>query len=254
MKSSFGLYSRYYDLLYQDKDYAAETEYIRKLITQFCPDACQILELGCGTGKHAALLAESGWQVTGVERSAEMIKAAQDAAQDTDDDVTIVCGDARSVRLDDRFDAVVSLFHVVSYQETNADVAAMFETASSHLHPGGCFLFDLWYGPAVLRQLPESRVKEMEDDQTKVLRQANPIVNFHRNLVDVNYEITITDKKTGTIQELQECHRMRYFFAPEIELFAQSAGMTVVHSEQWLSGAKPSAETWGVAFVLKKTI
>ncbi len=250
MSDSFGTYSRYYDLLYRDKDYPRETAYLRALINRFDPTAGDILELGCGTGKHASLLADSGLHVTGVERSAEMIAAAQNLHPN----VNLVHADARSVRLEREYDAVLSLFHVVSYQTTNDDVASMFDTAATHLRRGGHFIFDLWYGPAVLRQWPQPRVKLMQDDRIAVRRSAEPVVDVNRNLVEVNYEITITDRHSGQIEQFSECHPMRYFFAPEIDLFAQSAGLEVIHSEQWLDGAAPSADTWGVTFVLKKRI
>ena len=54
----FDAYAAYYDLLYKDKDYAGETEYVHRLIQRFNPGAKSILELGSGTGKHARLLAE----------------------------------------------------------------------------------------------------------------------------------------------------------------------------------------------------
>ncbi len=248
MNSTFGLYSRYYDLLYRDKDYIGEAAYIRELIDRFSPGTHNVLELGCGTGKHASLLAQSGMSVTGIERSEEMIRAAAD----DEPNVRIIRGDARTVRLGQTFDTVISLFHVVSYQTSNDDVANLFDTASAHLKDGGCFVFDVWYGPAVLRQLPQSRSKRMEDDRTEVQRIAVPVIDFNRNTVKVNYSITVTDKQSGQVEHLEECHEMRYFFAPEIDLFARSARMEVIHSEQWLSRVEPSPETWGVTFILKK--
>src|SRR6478609_3000816 len=75
--SVFGAYSQYYDLLYKDKDYLGEASYVRSLIEQHYPGARSVLDLGCGTGRHALLLAESGYSITGVDRSAEMLSAAQ---------------------------------------------------------------------------------------------------------------------------------------------------------------------------------
>lgn len=53
----FGGYARYYDLLYRDKDYAGEAEYVARTIRSAVPDARDILELGSGTGRHGRLLA-----------------------------------------------------------------------------------------------------------------------------------------------------------------------------------------------------
>jgi SAM-dependent methyltransferase len=252
MNAPFDHYGRYYDLLYRDKDYAAESEYIGQLIARFAPGSQHLLELGCGTGKHARELAQAGFCVTGVERSQSMIQAATAAANASDSDVSIIAGDARSVRLERTFDVVLSLFHVVSYQASNADVLDFFRTAAIHLKQDGCFLFDIWYGPAVLSQLPEQRVKEMEDTQTVVRRIANPVIDLRRNLVDVNYSITVIDKQTGQTDQLHESHRMRYFFEPEIELFAEAVGMRSVHCEPWLGGGLPTPQSWGVTCVLRK--
>lgn len=135
----FGAYSRYYDLLYRDKDYAGEAAYVRSLIERTKPGARTLLDLGCGTGRHDALLAELGYSVTGVDRSSEMLEVARASAAKLGPEKAprFEQGDVRTVRLGKTFDVVVSLFHVVSYMTTNADLKQAFRTAREHLAPGG---------------------------------------------------------------------------------------------------------------------
>ena len=58
-----------------------------------------------------------------------------------------------------KFDAALMMFAVLGYQVENDDVLAALRTARRHLEPGGLFIFDVWYGPAVLHQRPSERVK-----------------------------------------------------------------------------------------------
>lgn len=246
-------YARYYDLLYKDKDYPGETDYIAALIQRHGPEARSLLELGSGTGIHASLLAEKGFSVHGIERSPEMLVRSQALAQEREairDRLTFSAGDIRTVRLERRFDAVLSLFHVISYQTTHADVAAAFATARHHLTNGGLFLFDVWYGPAVLTEKPTIRIKRMADDRIAVTRLAEPVLHPNENLVDVHYHVFVRDRATDTVQELQETHVMRYFFKPEIELIADASGFEVRHVEAWLTGGPIGQDTWGVCFIL----
>ena len=75
--TTLGNYSRYYNLLYKDKDYRGEAGFIHKLIQKYSPDAQNILDLGCGTGRHDLLLAEKGYAITGVDMSEEMLLIAR---------------------------------------------------------------------------------------------------------------------------------------------------------------------------------
>ena len=155
------------------------------------------------------------------------------------------------MRVGQRFDAVLSLFHVVSYQTSNEDVKQIFETAALHLNVGGCFVFDVWYGPAVVSMLPRVRIKRMENAEISVIRLAEPAIDMNRNQVEVSYTVFATDKATGTVEQFGEQHRMRYYFAPELELLAEMHDLQIVHSEEWMTAAKPSEKTWGVTFVAR---
>ncbi len=252
--SVFGNYSRYYDLLYHDKNYEAEVAFIANLIGRYAPTAKNVLELGCGTGKHAALLAEKGYAVHGVDRSETMLEAAQHRKTTLTSDVAARLqfseGDVRDVQAGSGFDVVMSLFHVVSYQTTNDDLLAMFKNARAHLRGGGSFIFDYWYGPAVLTDRPSGRTKHMESDAIQVTRYAKPVMHPNASVVDVNYTIEITDKATGSTETLHETHRMRYLFAGEIELLAHATGFKVQHACEWMAGTVPGFHSWSVCSVL----
>lgn len=146
---TFATYANYYDLLYRDKDYAGETNYVHSLIQEHVPGAETILELGCGTGVHASLLAAKGYTVCGIDLSAEMLEAARQRLltlpETQASKLTFMQGNVQTFCIDQKFDAVISLFHVVSYQSTNEALQAAFETVKAHLKPGGFFIrFLVW--------------------------------------------------------------------------------------------------------------
>lgn len=248
--SVFGEYARYYDLLYRDKDYEAEVDFVTNLLRCHAPDTSSILELGCGTGRHAELLARRGYRVHGIDRSEEMLADAClrrcSLAEEIQEKLAFSCADVRSVKLPDRFDAIISLFHVMSYMTDSADLHQVFDSVREHLKPGGLFLFDCWYGPAVLNDRPSVRVKRLADEELEITRIAEPVIHPNENVVDVNYDVHILHKHSKTAIRLSECHRMCYLFITEIrELFA-SHGMTPVLFKEWLTGREPGFDSWNV--------
>lgn len=253
--SIFGNYARYYNLLYGDKDYVAEAKFIKQLLQENAPNSQSILELGCGTGTLALLLAQQGYQVHGVDFSEEMLQQACDRKsqlpQELQAKLSFSQGDMRKIRLEQQFDAIISVFHVFSYQTTNEDLAAAFATVKRHLKPGGVLIFDCWYGPAVLSDRPTTRIKRWEDPEIKITRIAEPIMYPNQNWVDVNYQVFIQDKTTGVMKELQETHRMRYLFKTEIDQLLAERQLELRAAGEWLTNREIGFDTWGVYFVAR---
>ena len=138
---------------------------------------------------------------------------------------------------------------MISYQTTNEDLQAAFATARDHLKPGGVFIFDCWYGPAVLSERPSVRIKRLEDEKITVTRIAEPVMYPNESVVDVNYQVFIKEKNSDAIEELQETHRMRYLFQPEINLFLANSDFKLTDSREWMTGSLPGFNTWGVCFI-----
>jgi SAM-dependent methyltransferase len=249
MAENFQAYSKYYDLLYQDKDYKSETDYIISLLERFGTGGKNTLELGSGTGKHAFLLANNGYTVLGLERSAEMIEIANSFVHEK---ISFLEADISSFSLNKKFDAVLSLFHVISYLTTNEQLIQTFKNVYDHLLDDGIFIFDVWHTPAVNQQVPDKRTKVLSNDEIEVVRHAEPIIFPELNVVEVNYKINIKNLANNEIERVEEKHQMRHFGQPELELLAYATGFKILHSEEFLTRTKPSPATWGVCYVLQK--
>ena len=252
----FSNYAQYYDLLNQQKDYTQEVNYIISLIKKFAPDASNLLELGCGTGLHAINLAENGYRITGIDQSQDMINLAWERLKTSPNSISnlinINIGDIRTYSINKSFDVALALFHVISYQVTNSDLNQSFKTVSKHLKSGGIFIFDCWYGPAVISDKPYKRSKMFEDDKLIINRIATPQVYPIKNQVDVHFDIKITNKLSGKSEDIIEIHKMRYLFNPEIELFLKINNLKLLHTEKWMDGNEPDFNSWYVTFICER--
>lgn len=255
--STFREYSSYYDLLYKNKSYENEAAFLCSLFPAHKHGHKTLLDLGCGTGRHAFELAKHGWKVQGVDLSSEMVGIANESLKTQSvpgirERLHFSTGDARSVQLGKTFNVVTALFHVMSYQTTEEDCLGVLKTAREHLPPDGVFLFDFWYGPAVLSEQPENRVLRLESDDLKIVRIAEPELLPNENIVNVNYTIFIHNTKSGLISEITETHRMRYWFLPELVRLVEKAGFRVQRTGEWLTNNFPGTDTWGVYMLVSK--
>jgi len=250
----FEKYADYYDLLYKDKDYEDETNYILSLIKIHQPDTKKILEFGSGSGIHGRILANSGFEVSGIEKSQPMIDLGLPAKKEDTPSTNFSCtlGDCTSTFLGDDFDTVISLFHVLSYQNSDEQVIAMLKNAYKQLKAGGIFILDYWYAPAVWQIGPSLRVKRVSNQDLAITRIAEPECLKAQNLVRVNYQTFVEELKNNHISEIKETHEMRAFATEEIKEFASQTGFTLQHSEQWMTRCTPSPDTWGVCSILQK--
>lgn len=255
--SAFSSYAQYYDLLNRTKNYEEEAEIIHRIISGGSKSAKTILDLGCGTGAHAVQLATLGYSLDGVDQSPDMlIQAANNKQRQTpeiSERLTFHEGDVCNIRIGRLFDVVMSLFHVTSYQTTNSALSYFFNTARSHLAEGGIFIFDFWYGPTVLSQKPEVRVREIADDLIKVVRTSTPTLYPRTNIVDVRFDIKVLNIKQGDTTDIEEIHSMRYLFEPELENLLHQAGFKIDNMFEWETDKAPGTDTWSICCVARAT-
>lgn len=245
---TFDDYAQYYDMFYDDKDYAGEAAFVQNIIVRHSPSSRNILDLGCGSARHAVEMAKLGYGVTGVDISPQMIALASARRDGLPPElrhrIELVSGDATGYRPADRYAVITSLFHVANYQTSDSALRGLFETAQFAVAQDGLFIFDFWYGPAVLAQGPEVRSKLVERSELRVTRLGEPTVDTNSNLVTVKYTLTIDNLRNNRTDKVQEVHRMRYLFLPEIEAFTAAAGFELVECGEWLTRRPLSPASW----------
>ena len=160
----FGEYSAIYDLIYRDKDYAGEAGFVAALIEQHAPRQSgariRVLDLACGTGRHAMELAAMGYLVEGSDISSGMVAVARKSASERALDVRFHESSFQTAdAIPGSFDVVLAMFASLGYLTSYADFELTLNNIAKKLAPGGVFIFDVWNGTAVLPQYSPHKVR-----------------------------------------------------------------------------------------------
>jgi SAM-dependent methyltransferase len=241
-------YADQYDLFYKDKDYQSECDLIEKVFHRYSKEPIRtILDLGCGTGNHSIPLAKRGYHVNGVDLSENMLSSARAKIEKGKNNPPVFSqGDIRTVDLGKQFDAVLMMFAVLGYQLSNEDVLSSLHTARMHLRPGGLFIFDVWYGPAVLSIRPSDRIKVIPTNDGKIIRTASGSLDTAHHLSAVRFHIwSLSGDRV--IDESEEVHSMRFFFPMELALMLSTCGLALESLTAFPSLDQAADETtWNV--------
>jgi 2-polyprenyl-3-methyl-5-hydroxy-6-metoxy-1,4-benzoquinol methylase len=242
-------YAFAYDYLYQDKDYEKECDFLETLFKKHGKKVNTILDLGCGTGGHAVILAKRGYKISGVDRSSEMLATARTKTKNAGLKIDFYERSIQDLNLRKKFDAVISMFAVMSYQTENNDLALSCKTAKRHLKPNGIFIFDAWNGLAVMTDPPTQMVKEVSNGEERIVRITNPQLNILSHTVDTNFKVLIL-REEKLIAETEETHKMRFLFPQEIKYFLEVAGFSEIQFCPFLKPkAKLSSRDWNMTVI-----
>ena len=253
MKDVFGaVHSGAYDLIYSDKDYPAECDLIESLFKQYSEiPVRKVLDLCCGTGNHSIPLARRGYEMTGVDRSEFMLESARNKSGDLPT-LQLVPGDVRQLDLKISYDAVLMMFAALGYQTLDMDLHGTLAIVQRHLRPGGLFLFDVWYAPAVLHLRPVERTRTFPLHDGEIVRKSHAVLNPDRKTCTVH--IDISENRKGRVpRKVAEEHPMRFFYREEIERLLSENEMSLLQLTAFPEHQRePDENTWNVLGVARR--
>lgn len=158
----------------------AEADFIERALG-LAPGA-RILDLCCGHGRHALLLAERGYLVTGVDFSDRALRLARRRARGAGVPVRWLKRDMRRIAFHEEFDAVINVFTAFGYFEPDVENEEVLHRVAGALKPGGRFLIDDMNREHLVRHHEAHRWREASDG-TPVLEDVSMDLLAGRNRI-----------------------------------------------------------------------
>jgi SAM-dependent methyltransferase len=193
-----------------------EVSFIREALVP--PPGGEVLDIGCGYGRHALELAQDGLRLTGLDLSLPLLIRAADHAQKRGLSVNFVHADMREMTFNAQFDAAYCVLSTFGYfdEETNLRVASSICRA---LKPGGRFLLDILNRDYIVGDLP-SRVW-WEGDGCVVLEEVD--FNYHTSRVLIRRSVVF-----GSGRQSEQEISMRAYSLHELGKLLRQAGFRVL--------------------------
>ena len=152
--------SSYYHKLYFERNEEEAAAFIRRLVSFLHPPAlARMLDLACGRGRHARILAAEGFDVTGIDLSGNSIRYA---LQYETEHLHFYVHDMREIFYTNYFDYVFNFFTSFGYFRTEREHASALRTVSTSLKSKGIFVLDYLNAPYAEEHLERHSQKEID--------------------------------------------------------------------------------------------
>ena len=181
-----------YDRLTNDVNYRQTVDFYKEILAREGCHPRTAVDLACGTGSVALLLAQEGMKVIGVDLSPEMLSVASQKAQKLKNPPLFVCQDLSCLRLPRGVDLAVCALDSLDYITDPAACAEAIRRVYYVLNPGGIFIFDV-NTPEKLRAMDGQVFLDEDDDVYCVWRgsfdEASNICSYGMDLFQRRGEV-----------------------------------------------------------------
>ena len=251
MSNYAGRYAALYDLFYADKPYADEARFVHDCIREFgLRPTREILELACGTGRHAIELEKFGYQITATDRSADMLAVARQRYAGSG--IIFALADMENPELPEQYDAVICLFDSIGYLKTDEALHVTLSKIGEHLRAGGLFIFEFWHAPAMLSQYSPTRRRKWKTADGEIVRTSTTTLDRENRLANVHYTVEEI-RNDGTRSTFHETHINRFFSIDEMRTLLSDTKFEPVKFFGGFDRIAPiTSHTWHIVAVARK--
>ena len=211
-----------------------------------------MIDVGCGTGSHALLLAHAGCDVTGTDLDADAIAVACGKCDDRPPRAPrFLCQDVATLDADG-FDLAVSMFNVVNYIDCPKALARLFLAIAERLTPGGVYVFDCWNGEAALIDPPRNEERDVVVDGLHITIATRPTLDRTNQSVQVSNLVTVI-RSDGTTESFPYDYTSTLWTPRYLGQALAHAGFESIQVCQWMQPDKTADErSWKIMFICRR--
>lgn len=222
--STYEAFASVYDIFMEQVEYGQWLGHIHALWGKYGLQPKTVIDLGCGTGSIALPLAKEGFDVIGVDLSAEMLTEADHKAMEEGVSIRFACQDMTELELGEEADCILSLCDSMNYLTEDGQLAEAFQSIARHMKQESLFLFDMnteykfkeVLGQNVFGAAEEHAAYIWENDYDEEEKINEYYVSF------------FIENEDGLYERIEEFHYERSYAREEIEEGLRAAGMELV--------------------------
>ncbi len=243
-------YSKYYDLVYQKKNYKFECKRIESFL-RYKEGVKHILEIGCGTCSHSILLSKKGYNIMGIDNSYEMIKVAKEKIKKKKiKNITLYNHDAERLNTitKRKFDALLLLFNVIGYIK---DFDSFLLNVKKNLKRNSLLIFDFWHEAGVKYAGPKKTIKKFSSEGLELHRNSSGKEVIQKSAIKIDIETSIF-KSGKFIKKFSEVHIVKYFNLKTLKKIIENNNFELIKFEDFNEeNMSPKTDSWNAYCVAR---
>lgn len=239
-------FAEVYDLFMDEVPYQEWCSYLTEILREQGIRDGLVLDLGCGTGKLTRLLAEEGYDMIGVDASAEMLEIA--ARENPNGRILYLQQDMRELELYGTVAAVVCICDSMNYLLEYEELVRVLRLADNYLDPGGILFFDMNTSYKYREILGEQTIAENREEGSFIWD------NYYDEEQQINeYDLTLfIQEEDGRYRKYEETHFQRAYEIEEVKKAVREAGMQLLSVYDAWTRSAPKEDSERVCFVVKE--
>lgn len=246
-------YYEYYDKIFVNKNYREESEIILKIAKQALGRLPQnIIDIGCGTGSHDLIFAESGCSIYGIDTDCPIIDIAKEKiTEQQKDKLKFDCLGINKVE-NKNFDLAVALFNVINYIGKQDEINSFFHAIAERLIDNGILIFDSWNGLAAIIDNPQEKKSQLEIDGERLEIHSIPTIDLMNQIVKMENQVTI-NCANGLQKKYNYSYISTLWTPREIKNVLNENGLRVLRISAWMQPEKiADHNNWKITYLCQK--
>jgi len=231
-------FAELYDELFDPAMYDQWLDFVAQRVS---PTDGELLDLACGSGRLGVLLAQRGYQVSGLDLSEEMLALAAKHAQEADVTMPLMAGDMLDLTMIGEYQTVTCFADSFCYLPDLDAVTAAFRQVHDHLTVGGKFLFDV-ITPHQTDDVYPGYMYNYVDD-TRAFIWTSYGIEDEEHAAEHDLTFFTQNEETGDYHKVTELHHERTYVLPDYQAALKAAGLTVQRVSADFGNAEVAADT-----------
>ena len=250
--AAYNSFAKVYDTFMDNVPYEEWCLYLRGLLEEYHIKEGLVLDLGCGTGTMAELMAEAGYDMIGVDSSADMLEIALDKRIRSGHDILYLQQDMREFELYGTVRAIYSICDSLNYITEPEEILQVFKWADNYLDPDGIFIFDFNTEYKYREVLGQRTIAENREECSFIWD------NYYYEEEKINeYELSLFIKEQDIAEEplyrkYEETHYQRAYTFVEMKRLVKQSGLRFLAAFDAFTQNAPSEKSERIYMIAGK--